>query len=412
MDFGRVTREQYPPVKIRAGRSGNDRAAASRSRSPRRSNARRALPTCAIVRVKHLLSLAVLLLAAVGCQSLEQGYSENVPVSRSATFYVFGTLVDVTLRGVPEAKAESAFAALGEDFQRMHRDWHPWQPGALTRLNTGLAKGECTPAPASIRTLIRRSTALERATDGLFNPAIGGLIELWGFHTSEFPIEGPPPGEAAIENLLAQRPSMADLEIRRDCVASRNPAVRLDFSGIAKGYAVDLALSRLREMGVPAALVNAGGDLRAYGGEQSDWRVGIRAPDGGVLATLLIRGDRAVFTSGVDQRYREDATKRYPHIIDPRTGYPVDHVASASVVADRGILADAAATALVVAGPGQWSAVAAALGMDEVLMVLSDGSLEMTPAMAERLAEGPWQERSKRIVDLPEISPGSDDMNN
>ncbi|MDN5848156.1 MAG: FAD:protein FMN transferase [Nitrococcus sp.] len=352
--------------------------------------------------------LLAVLLAVTGCQSLQRSHSATASGSHSATFFVFGTLVDVTLRGVSEARAENAFAALQEDFRRMHRDWHPWQPGPLTRLNTGLAKGECTPAPESIRTLIRRSTAYERATGGLFNPAIGKLIELWGFHTSQFPIEGPPPSAAAIKKLVAQQPSMTNLELRAGCVASSNPAVWLDFSGIAKGYAVDLAVERMRDTGVPAALVSAGGDLRAYSGEQSNWRVGIRDPAGGVLAILLIRGDRAVSTSGVDQRYREDAEKRYPHIIDPRTGYPVDHVASVTVVAQQGIQTDPAATALVVAGPGEWPAVAAALGMQEVLMVLPDGSLEMTPAMAKRLQDGPWQDRSTRIVDLPKTSPGGD----
>ncbi|MDN5872238.1 MAG: FAD:protein FMN transferase [Nitrococcus sp.] len=354
-----------------------------------------------------LVGLLAALLAVTGCQALQRSHSATVSGSHSATFFVFGTLVDVTLRGVSEAKAESAFAALQEDFRRMHRDWHPWQPGALTRLNNALARGECTQAPASIRTLIRRSTAMERATGGLFNPAIGKLIEVWGFHTSDFPIEGPPPSAAAIENIVAQKPSMINVEIRAGCVASGNPAVRLDFSGIAKGYAVDLAVDRLRDMGVPAALVNAG-DLRAYSGGQSNWRIGIRDPAGGVLATLLIRGDRAVSTSGVDQRYRKFAKKRYPHIIDPRTGYPVNHVVSATVIAQQGIRSDPAATALVVAGPGEWPAVAAALGIDEVLMVLPDGSLAMTPAMAKRLEDGPWQDRATRIVELPATSLGDD----
>lgn len=341
-----------------------------------------------------MLATLLMLLAGSGCQPQ--------PPEHRGTFLVFGTLVEVTVRGVADARADTAFEALRADFERMHRDWHPWEPGALTRLNDGLKRGECVAVPDSIRTLIRRSVELERITDGRFNPAIGGLIELWGFHTSQFPITGPPPAESAIRALVAQQPSMGDLELQADCVAGSNPAVQLDFSGNAKGYAVDLAVQRLRGMDVPAALVNAGGDLRAYGRTRDGWRVGVRDPDeDAVLATVGITGDSAVFTSGVDQRYRIDAEKRYPHIIDPRTGYPVDHIASATVIADAGLHADAAVTALVVAGPGEWPEVATAVGLDQVLMVLGDGSLELTPAMRDRLQDGPWQDRDYRVVQLP-----------
>ena len=339
----------------------------------------------------------LLLLAASGCQPQ--------PVEHQETFLVFGTLVEVTVRGIDETRADRAFAALRADFQRMHRDWHPWEPGALTRLNEGFQRDECSPVPDTIRTLIRRSTELEQATGGRFNPAIGGLIELWGFHTSQFPITGPPPADAAIRELVTRRPSMTDLELRADCVASSNPAVQLDFSGNAKGYAVDLAVQRLRGLDVPAALVNAGGDLRAYGRPQDAWLVGVREPGGdGVLAGIPITAERAVFTSGVDQRYHENAEKRYPHIIDPRTGYPVDHVASATVVTGEGSRADAAATALVVAGPDEWTQLAANLGLEQVMMVFADGSLALTPAMQHRLADGPWQDRDHRIVELPPAS--------
>ena len=347
-----------------------------------------------------LLAALLVLLASSGCQPQ--------PAEHRETFLVFGTLVEVTLRGFDAARADTAFEALRAAFRRMHRDWHPWEPGALTRLNEGLKQGQCVAVPDSIRTLIRRSTKLEQLTGGRFNPAIGGLIELWGFHTSEFPITGPPPTDAAIHELVAQQPSMNDLELQADCVAGSNPAVQLDFSGNAKGYAVDLAVQRLRDMKVPAALVNAGGDLRAYGRARDGWRVGVRDPDGGVLAGIPVTGDRAVFTSGVDQRYRAEADQRYPHIIDPRTGYPVEHIASATVIAGAGLHADAAATALVVAGPGQWPGVAAALGLDEVMMVLADGSLELTPAMHQRLQDGPWRARDYRMVKLPEAPPVMD----
>ncbi len=100
--------------------------------------------------------------------------------------------------------------------------------------------------------------------------------------------------------------------------------MQLDFGGIAKGYAVDLAVARLRELGIGSAIVNAGGDLRAFGRHgDRPWRVAVRKPGGGTIGTLEVRQDEAMFTSGNYERFRQDEQERYPHILDPRSGWPV-----------------------------------------------------------------------------------------
>ncbi len=234
--------------------------------------------------------------------------------------------------------------------------------------------------------MIRKSQLIEKQSGGRFNPAIGALIRLWGFHTSDYPIIGPPPDQADIDAILVHHPSSQDIHIDGLQLSSENPLVQLDFGGIAKGYAVDLAIRHLQAMGLSNAIVNAGGDLRAVGHHgDRPWRVAVRKPGGGILGAVEVRGDEALFTSGNYERFRQDNQERYPHILNPRTGWPVEDVASVTVITREGIVADAAATALVVAGLDDWPAVARAMGLDQVLVVDESGKVYLTPEMDERV---------------------------
>ncbi len=334
--------------------------------------------------------LAALAVAALVTLAACDGGADD-RVEHRETLYVFGTLVEFVIRDVPEARARAAVAAVERDFRLMHRDWHAWKPGELARLNTAIARGETFEASPHLLPLVRRSQELAARSDDLFNPAIGRLIALWGFHADE-PPRGPPPSAEEVAQLAAARPRMSDLVIDGAAVRSRNPAVQLDFGAVAKGAALDRAVARLRAMGIDNAVVNAGGDLNTMGdaGERP-WRVGIRHPrHWGVIASLEVAGGEAVYTSGNYERYREHEGVRYAHIIDPRDGMPVHHIVSATVVAEEGTLADAAATALTVAGPDDWHRVARRMGVRYALLVDEDGVVYANPAMAERLsfAEG------------------------
>jgi len=318
------------------------------------------------------------------CLSLLSACQRNG--EQSAELFVFGTIVEIKLRGVSAQEASQAFAEIQQMFQAMHRDWHAWEPGRLVDINKAFTEGRPATADADIVAMIRRSQLLETATGGRFNPAIGALIDLWGFHTSDFPIEGPPPSQAQISAIIDAHPSTHDIHIHGLEVSSDNPAVQLDFGGIAKGYAVDLTIARLHAMGIDNAIVNAGGDLRAIGTHgDRPWRVAVRKPGGGNVGSVQVHGDEAIFTSGNYERFRQDQTTRYPHILDPATGWPAKDIASVTVITDEGILADAAATALVVAGLDDWPEVAQALNLRQIAVVDEHGTVYLTPAMDERL---------------------------
>ncbi len=324
------------------------------------------------------LALPLLILLLAACTP--------APPEHRDSQLVFGTLVDVTLYGTDAATAQKAFRQLRQDFELMHFMWHPWKPGPVGRTNELLALQAPFSGNPSILPLIERSLPLSQASEHLFNPAIGKLIALWGFHSDE-PPQGPPPDPRAIAELVAADPKLEDIEIRGVVMRGTNPAVKLDFGAVAKGLAIDRGIEALQALGVAHAVINAGGDLKVIGRHgDRPWRVGIRNPRGeGVLAVLDVHDGEAVFTSGDYERYFTWEGKRYHHILDPRTGYPAEGTRSVTVIHTDGATADAAATALFVAGPDDWPRIAQRMGIDQVLLVDADGVFHLTPKMQARL---------------------------
>lgn len=321
-----------------------------------------------------LLLAAVLLLA--GCDH---------PEIHRERFFAFGTLVELNVYTRDAALARAGADAVRADLARMHRDWHAWEPGPLQEVNRALARGEAIQPDPAVLAPILEARALSLRTQGLFNPAMGRLFALWGFQSDQ--AAGPPPPPEAVQALLAQAPDMGDLQWEEGRLSTENPAVQLDLGAFAKGYGVHRAVDHLRALGIENAILNAGGDLRAIGrpGDRP-WRIGIRDPDGqGVLAGIEVQGDEAVFTSGDYERYFTQEGVRYHHILDPRTGYPARGTRSVTVIHSDAGLADAASTALFIAGPDHWPHIAARLGVDKVLLLDKEGVAHMTPAMAERV---------------------------
>jgi thiamine biosynthesis lipoprotein len=325
--------------------------------------------------VPVVILLAVLSLAA--CKREQPVYNTR--------FLAFGTLVDLSVIGVDRKTADRAAQVLEQDFAVMHQAWHAWNPGPLGRVNKLIRERGTFAVPPSVLPLIKLGQRYSEQSGGLFNPAIGHLVDLWGFHSDEPECRPPPPPEA-IRNLVQSNPSMADLVLDGILMRSDNPDVKLDFGAFGKGYGIDLAIAHLRELGVHNAIVNAGGDLRAIGDRDgTPWRIAIRRPSGGVFATIQVSGDESVFSSGNYERYFVYEGETYHHIIDPRTGYPARGSASVTVVHSDAVTADAAATALFVAGPELWVKVARDMGIKQVLLLDEAGTLHMTPAMAKRV---------------------------
>jgi thiamine biosynthesis lipoprotein len=284
-------------------------------------------------------------------------------------------------------------AAVWSGLTAMNERWNAWKPKGLGPLNQALREGRSVKVDPSLRALIDGAARLEVLSDGLFNAGLGGLVQAWGFHDDVL-APGPRPAAHTLARWRQPLPSLAQLQWRGLDVRSPNPALQLDFGGYAKGVAVDWALDQLQAAGVHGAVVDLGGNLATLGNAgDRPWQVGLRDPLGsGVMAQLATGEREAVITSGVYERFRELDGQRCGPVLDPQTGQPTQGLLAATVVHRDAGLADAAATALMVAGPARWVAVAERMGLDQVLVVHHAGLAQVTPRLAARLQVAPdWQ---------------------
>lgn len=338
----------------------------------------RLLDYLCLLRFRHGVACAALFALCACSRGNDTLYKE--------TGYAMGSVVEFTIYGVDETRAKAAVATAQNDLSFLHENFDPWHPGSLARMNSLFALGGRFTAAASVLPLIAKSTQLSQRSGGLFNPAIGNLIRLWGFQNDELP-KGPPPTQAQIAAVLAQQPRMSDLHVSGVEIECSNPAVLLDFGGIAQGYAADVLMEGFKLAGIRNAIVNISGDVRVIGTHGSQpWRIGIRNPRGpGVLASLPMNSDESVVTSGDYERFYMHEGKRYHHILDPRNGLPAQGAVSATVIDAETTFADAAATALMVAGVKEWHAVAKAIGVKSAMLVDAAGRVYMDPATAKRI---------------------------
>ncbi|AOY00686.1 FAD:protein FMN transferase [Jeongeupia sp. USM3] len=304
--------------------------------------------------------------------------------------YVFGTRVEISIWGLSHDKAATHAAAVLADLDRLNAKLHAWQPSELTRLNARFGRGEPGEADAELIALLKQAKDYEARSDGLFNPAIGGLVTAWGFHRDSFSPVTPDPVTLAL--LLERKPSLADVEFGDGGrVSSRNPGVALDLGGFAKGWALDREAAYLRKNRVYNALLNIGGNVLALGKKgDAPWTIGLQHPrQPRAMATLALRDGEAIGTSGDYQRYFVKDGRRYSHLIDPRSGSPAQTMQAATVLApasrEAGAISDVATKPVFIGGIGSARHYAQRFGVNDVLVVANDGSVYVTPTLQPRL---------------------------
>jgi thiamine biosynthesis lipoprotein len=320
----------------------------------------------------------VLLLAGCARDSLHQQES-----------YVFGTRVEVLTWDAGEEASRTAVGEVLREFDRLHRAYHAWEPSELTALNEAIAAGKKDiPVSPELAAMLTDAKAIAATGDELFDPALGQLIALWGFHTDTFTPHRPDPDK--LKALVKANPQMADLTITGNQVSSRNAAVELDLGGYGKGYALDRAAAILKAHGVHNALVNIGGNVLALGSKgDQPWRVGIQHPrEPRPLASLPLRDGEAIGTSGDYQRFFEMDGQRYCHLIDPRTGMPARGTQAVTILITprehAGTLSDAASKPIYLGGE-HWRDYARRYHIDHVLRVDSEGRIAVTRELDRRL---------------------------
>ncbi len=192
--------------------------------------------------------------------------------------------------------------------------------------------------------LFKTATEVNHSSSGSFDITVAPLSKLWGFKSGKHRVP-------SLEEILSalKRVGMKKISMKKGSLIL-TAGMELDWGGIAKGYGVDLAAQKLKDMGISKGFINAGGDLCCWGKnpEGKPWQVGIKHPREAGFVEIIPLSDKSAATTGDYQRYFTKKGIRYHHIFDPHTGYPSQGKQSVTVIGPETCLCDALSTALFV----------------------------------------------------------------
>nr|WP_321458341.1 FAD:protein FMN transferase [uncultured Cohaesibacter sp.] len=274
----------------------------------------------------------------------------------------------------PDGLDKALFAAV----DRVDRQMSTWKPQSdLMQLNRAPV-GQWIVVPEDLYTVLAEALAINRASSGLFDPAVGDMVDAWGFGASSSELD-----EQAIRAQLGHARPMTHelLELDRSRLAVRKTAqMKLDLCGIAKGYGVDALADVLSQFGIESGLVGIDGEMRAIGtkADGNPWAVALEKPDYAMREArgMLQLQDAAIATSGDYRHFVKVGNQTFSHTMDPRRGGPLQNdVASVSVIAQSCMTADAWATALMVMGADAGLHVARSKGINALFIMRDKGQL-------------------------------------
>lgn len=307
--------------------------------------------------------------------------------------HTMGTHWRVRCAGDAAGRLAQVLSEIEAVFEREIGLMSQWRAGSWVDRYNRAPAGSRHEVPADLAELLDRALRIAEQTEGAFDPAIGALVECWGFGAARRRSHPPDPADIDAARELGGWQRLRDARLPGWGVDSRRllqpGGLLLDLSGIGKGFAVDRLAWRLAELGFANCLVEIGGEWRACGhrADGSPWRVGIEGmpPDLNGRSFSVALHDASIATSGDAWHAFEHQGRRFGHTIDPRSGWPAStRVRSASVVATDCAMADALATALLVLGPDQGLAFAAAHDIAAVF-VMGDGTPASCSPGFERL---------------------------
>ncbi len=306
----------------------------------------------------------------------------------------YSVQLDALPQGISQVELKNQLEAILETLNQQMSTYDP--ESEITQFNHSQST-DWFPVSDALVFLTSIAKGHSLLSDGAFDITVGPLVELWGFGPQ---LSNHRPATEAIQSTQEYVGDQL-LEWRSEPSALRkqHPQLQMDLSAIAKGYGVDLLAQHLNGLQVNNYLVEIGGELRAVGlnPERQPWQIGIQQPDSAApeAGLILSLSGYSVATSGDYLNYYIEDGKRYSHIIDPRTGYPVIHqTASVTVVAETTTLADVWATTLLVLGEEAGSELAELNNIAAVFLVregTDDFSLSMTSAMIPLLKQGSSQ---------------------
>ena len=266
------------------------------------------------------------------------------------TLILMGTRFDITVIADSDKKGEAYIDLAVEEIQRIERLISSWDANSQTsaiNLNAGI---QAVKVDAELMQLIERAIHISQLTDGAFDISFASMDRLWRFDGSMTKM----PSEFEVRDAI-QKIGFKKIVIDKaaSTVFLKDKGMKIGFGAIGKGYAADKAKELLKSKGVIAGIINAAGDLNAWGTQENGqpWKVAIINPLNRAKAFAWLPIDNsAIVTSGDYEKFVKFDGIRYAHIIDPRTGYPSRNIVSVTVMAPSAEIADALATSIFVMG--------------------------------------------------------------
>jgi thiamine biosynthesis lipoprotein len=293
---------------------------------------------------------------------------------------IMGTRVAVELWSEDAALAQRAMDEVIAEMRRTDELMSTYKPESQLSQVNAHAHERPVQVDADIVEVVARALEMSRLSGGAFDITYASVGYLYDFRAHQRPSD---------QQITAALPGVdyRQVQVDRDARTIRflRPGVRIDLGGIAKGYAVDRSIERLRGLGIEHAMVNAGGDTRLLGDRRGKpWVVGIRDPrNEGRMVTRLPLEEEAISTSGDYERYFEEDGVRYHHILVPGTGRSARGVRSATVIGADATLTDALSTTVFVLGVEHGMQLIAQLPGVEAVVVDDQGRIYYSDGLAQ-----------------------------
>lgn len=297
------------------------------------------------------------------------------------TQFIMGTLVEITVSHSDAELIQTVTTQAFDEMKRIEKLMSTYIPDSeISRINRAAGKKAISVSP-EVEEVIREGIYWSEQSGGAFDITVEPLVQLWDFEGEKEIIPG--------KNTLRKTASLVNyrnIEIKDHTVRLKKPGMAINVGGLAKGYAVDRAISILRG-GVSSGIVNAGGDLFAFGkkNKRNSWTIGLQHPrkPQDLLAAFAVN-NQAIATSGDYQRYFIKDGVRYHHIFDPKTGRPARLMISATLITTEVLDADALATAVFVMGPDKGIEWVDSMENVEAMLVLEDESIRYSKNFREQ----------------------------
>ncbi len=263
---------------------------------------------------------------------------------------LMGSDFEITVVAPDSAAADKHITNAVNEMERIEKLISSWDPDSQTSEINRNAGKKAVLVDRELFELIERALGLSQLTDGAFDITYASMDHIWQFDGS---MQKMPNSEEVKASVAKVGYKNVELDKINSAVYLKRSGMKIGFGAIGKGYAADRAKKLLRDMGVSSGIINASGDITAWGLQPNGapWKVAITNPmDKQKAYGTLPVTEGAVVTSGNYEKYVVFNGKRYSHIIDPRTGYPSNGLVSVTVFAPKAELADALATSIFVMG--------------------------------------------------------------